>query len=703
MKHIFTILIIIFFNIIHINAQNNWLEEGRTAFKNSDYNTAINAFENHLQLIPQEKEAIISLAQSYQYTNKLEKAAYWYNEAMALNVSAENIFQYGKTLMLMGKYKEAKEQFSVYATVNSTIGDQYVEMCDYAHSKKDMEPLFRVNKDVISSTQADFSPTFYNNQLIYASSRKDILRTDATEGPTAGIANGFNHIFHCNIDENTTSLSAPKYLRTWAIDKKNLNQSPLSFSQNGQWVAFVTNSYINGNSQLLHDSKTDIYIAQINENGDWINPQIFPHNGDFSNHYPYLSDDGNTLYFASDKNGGLGGFDLYRSEKTNGIWTSPLNLGSEINSLGNEISPYLDEKDLYFSSDFHIGMGGYDVFRANVINNKWTVQNMGTGINSSANDWSFIYNKNKNLGFMVSDKEAIENLYRLARVADDFNLYIKDAYSGMAIPNASIDFSQCGLASYKSNIQGRFGFKTSTEITCDITISKDGYDDFVFELSPQLVATGQLEINLIQKGDKYQGKVVDGFSNVPLKNVLVQIFCETDGSKFEVFTNDKGIYSIPMKEFSKYMISFSKAAYSNMNIKVDTKDGSDKSVLGSLLLYPNTKPITDQPINDQPIIDKPIVDGNTQPNTPTTVQNGFAVQLMSLSIKNNNEPKDLDKVKSDNHQLYTTSDNKWRRYRIGTFKTREEAKAIQTWARANGFPKAYIVEEDTIGKIQVIN
>ena len=124
---------------------------------------------------------------------------------------------------------------------------------------------------------------------------------------------------------------------------------------------------------------------------------------------PSISSDGKTLYFVSDRSGGYGGYDIYRSIKNDqGEWGTPINLGPAINSTGNEKSPFIhpDGKTLYFSSDGWMGLGGYDIFFSRLNDDgTWSKPvNIGYPINSPDDEVGFFVSTDGQKGFFASNK-----------------------------------------------------------------------------------------------------------------------------------------------------------------------------------------------------------------------------------------------------------------------------------------------------------
>ncbi len=159
------------------------------------------------------------------------------------------------------------------------------------------------------------------------------------------------------------------------------NEGTVSISADGQYVFFTACNRANA------EGSCDLYFSALD--GDlWREPRSlgFPVNTRAWESQPSVSFDGRTLYFSSNRPGGYGEMDLWYTTYTKGRWSPPINMGPEINTPGNEESPFIakDDQTLYFSSDGHLGLGGNDLFISRKqANGKWgQPENLGFPINS---------------------------------------------------------------------------------------------------------------------------------------------------------------------------------------------------------------------------------------------------------------------------------------------------------------------------------
>ncbi len=207
--------------------------------------------------------------------------------------------------------------------------------------------------------------------------------------------------------------------------------------------------------------------------------------------------DGKTIYFSSNREGGYGGFDLYRVVKLpNGEWSWPKNLGPEINTQRNEDSPFIDAdgQTLYFSSQSHKNMGGYDVFQSHLNDsNKWSQpENLGYPINTTADDIHFVISANEKHGYYSSEKAegfGGQDIYMIdylerqlrqsiirAQVIDSLGNPVESDISLINLETGELE----GI--YRSNTRdGKFIFLVNPDVEYDFLVEHEGgeYTDII--------------------------------------------------------------------------------------------------------------------------------------------------------------------------------------------------------------------------------
>jgi hypothetical protein len=161
-------------------------------------------------------------------------------------------------------------------------------------------------------------------------------------------------------------------------------------------------------------------LYKSSHNGtNWSKPSYFLLNDSTASFgHPHLALNDKVFLFASDLLDGYGGTDLYICFKEENGWTLPINLGPNINTKEDELYPFLTDKGvLFFSSNGHIGMGGFDLYKSKLINGEWSpAKNLEKPINTSFDDFSFIVNDSTKIGYFSSNRlggKGAEDLYQV--------------------------------------------------------------------------------------------------------------------------------------------------------------------------------------------------------------------------------------------------------------------------------------------------
>jgi len=362
------------------------LHKANKQFDLKHYHEAIDSYKKTLEKYPDNLTAKSNLAEAYRMTNQLPLAEEAYSKIMPEEfVDPIHIRNYGITLMKMAKYNKAHYQFELYKIYNPQDAQHYQLSCEFAHHLYRQNKAFEVELVGVNTPNSDFGVTFLDNNLIFSSFRNDVELSDDAKRSGQKLTGNMLYIADLGDDLRAENV---QFLRSGIAQKKNIG--PISFSEKSKICAFTRNKIQDGGAHVTgDDSYHSIYVADLDANGSWTNERPFRYN-EFgtSTGFPSLAFDGSALYFSSNRVGGFGGYDIYVSYWKEDAWTYPENLGEEINTPGNEITPFYTGEDLYFASDYHHGMGGYDIFHSLVKGGKWThPENMANGINSPADDY----------------------------------------------------------------------------------------------------------------------------------------------------------------------------------------------------------------------------------------------------------------------------------------------------------------------------
>lgn len=424
-KLFFTILILLIFSInFSLDAQNRReqkkikyaLNQADTAFNTKNYHVAIDAYKYVLQLDDDNYHAIYHIAESY-------RSLYRYNEAIrhyekisneAFNDFPLSLFYLGQMLKLKGKYHRSIEIFEDFIDramgLDLNLTDEQLNFVHKAFveiegsywaigqmSNYDFYNLI----DPVNSDYNDFAPVIYKDDSILV--------------VTSGRIDDKNEKLNLLDETNTKNYSFTKTYSAWQkyelpgnfqeIAKNQFNNGSGCFIKNGTEYYFT----ICGKEVPY----CQIYFSKL-ENNQWSQPTLLSEtinakNADTKD--PTLTTNGDTIYFSSNKDGGIGGYDIFFSVKDkNGEWQEAQNIGFKLNTAFNEVAPfyYAPKNMLFFSSDGRKGFGGYDVFMTSC-KDFGEITNVSTPINSNLDDIYFVMGEHS--GYLASNRNYGQGKY----------------------------------------------------------------------------------------------------------------------------------------------------------------------------------------------------------------------------------------------------------------------------------------------------
>jgi hypothetical protein len=391
------------------------LKLARKYFELKEYDQSRILFESVEVNTPLSIDDARRLARAYALVGDKEEAIYRGQSILShANYENQDILFLADLLKADARYAEAKKYLELYAKRGGERARDMIASVEFAQSVLEYEKNCDLENLAYNTSSAESGVTFYNGDLVYASHRVEL---DSRFGIKGGLDKRPTSVLYAVDAEEVETNTTPIKVQSGDAD----NFGFAAYSGNGMMMVFVKSDFevdSRGVSQLRGDM--GLFYSQLNEQGEWKADQPFPYNSDeYDNGFPYLSQDGQTLFYASNMKDGFGGFDIYVSHFEDGGWTAPRNLGPDVNTPGNEITPYISDSRLYFASDYLPGLGGYDVFSIKNVDNRWEgLEHMGACVNSPGDDYGFIKDPGGTSAYFTSTREGGKGHDDIYRVGD---------------------------------------------------------------------------------------------------------------------------------------------------------------------------------------------------------------------------------------------------------------------------------------------
>jgi len=675
---------------------NSLMKKANKEYELHAFNQAIETYKEALERRPDDPEALGNMADCYRHLNDMMEAAKYYARSIAQKkVEARHILNYAHVLKGLGQYDEARRWYLEYAKDDPLVGNHYAETCNFAKNQQKVNTgLLVQNENEVNSPAADFGPTFVRGQIVFSSARIDVQSSNTNytgEQP--------NQLYVAKAGAD--GLLENAYLVGNSSGQTDNNKGPISVSPDGKLIAYTKNNFINGTRHIPSSGmQLSLFIAEINPNGTWVNEQPFPYNGvDFSTGFPCFSADGNSLYFASDRPDGFGGYDIYVSDRIGNTWERPENLGPVVNTPGHELTPYHDGENLFFASDWHPGFGGFDIYRVIRANNRWNqIFHIGNPVSSPRDDYGLIYDKDRNQGYFVSNRDGgqgMEDLYAVSRPAESVVLNVRNASSGEPVPNALIDLTGCDMSLVQADDRGVYRLQALEGLNCDVIIRKDGYVDQTIKMTSEAKqGTRQIDVQLIRRGEEYYGKILNYNTRLPVEGVTVIATNQATNSETKAMTDPNGDYTLALSPNSTYSIRYSRQGYREVSRRISTTATTNPAILGSTPILPSDSPLPPGVTDPNQLIDPY---GTASPSQPAAapgpqMASGFAVQVAALSK--------VDMARFNNlksfGEVYSKPAGAVSKIRVGVYPTKEEASQKLLQVKQAGYPQAFVVAEEGV-------
>ncbi|WP_439184178.1 PorE family type IX secretion system protein [Carboxylicivirga taeanensis] len=429
------------------------------------------------------------LGECYRKTNKPKKASLQYARAVRYNYEMADAGLYlGDCYLAAQKYEEAIEAYEEYLQkepldkrAHNGIASCKLAMNDSIETRYTLTKLKTVNH----TRYSDFSPGYAstNYDQIYFSS----MRTEKKKRRKSRITGqGGSNIYMAKIDAKG-EWTEPELLDE-AVNSE-FDEGSATMSANGKEMFFTRCRYDNEQPR-----SAEMYMVS-RSGGKWGEAVQIEVGGDsLLVAHPAISNDGETLYFVSDMPGGFGGKDIWKTTKSNeGGWGQPVNMGSVINTAGDEVFPSVRmDGSLYFSSNAHIGYGGLDIYRAAYNDEKqyWEVHNLGRPLNSEGDDFGIAFKGMEEAGLLSSSRgssRAVDNIYEFTLPKLEFSLkgMVYSEKNDEPVADAYLRLIGTDGTNVKLSVRedGSFGAKLAPKTEYVFMVAAKGYFNHKHKLS----------------------------------------------------------------------------------------------------------------------------------------------------------------------------------------------------------------------------
>jgi outer membrane protein OmpA-like peptidoglycan-associated protein/tetratricopeptide (TPR) repeat protein len=374
-------------------------------YVNKNFDLAENYLLKSLQEDPKYVGAMMRLAMIYHQKKNYTREEELYKNVLKIRSDFPEVYyQYGTLLFVQKRYDEAGGYFDTYMrfidipTNKRADAGHYKNLSTFrAKAMKNPVPFKPVNLGSrINTRVSEYWPTLTADEQIMYFTR----RLQTFVGPNKDSLKNEDIFASVSLHEEWQEpFPIPGYLNS---DK---NEGAITISPDGKFLIFTGCHFEDTYGRC------DLYYSRY-QNGKWMKPRNIgsPVNTAHKETQPSLSFDGNTLYFSSDRPGTFGELDIWKSQRINdSTWAEPINLGDKVNTIGNEMCPFihLDNKTLFFSSDYHTGMGNDDLFvsKKNEEGVFTNVVNLGFPINTHKDEFSLFVTTTGTRAFFASNVE----------------------------------------------------------------------------------------------------------------------------------------------------------------------------------------------------------------------------------------------------------------------------------------------------------
>lgn len=488
MKKYFILILLSLFALISIdaNAQKEGLNVKRADKFYDDFNfsSALDYYKKADSKHPDNIYIKGRIGNCYRFLSKIGEAEKWYG-AVANADGSDNIFKfyYAQSLIANGRYDEGQNMYNAYYV---SIDKPELQVFDPEEKLFVENDKYIVKLEEFNSVYEDFAPIKIKDNLYFISNRQNPVFAQAQD---VWSERPFTQIYTVNLADTAKGKKPAAQLYNKGVSKQ-YHEGPMSWDRSLNDLYITRTNYAKGKATKGENREVNLkifkmaYVPTTGDFGSMLVDNIAFDSKNYSVCYPSITADGNYMVFASDMPGGFGGLDLYVAENQGGTWVNPLNLGEKINTPGNDAYPFImPDGLLFFASDGHLGIGGYDIYSAELQNDGTfgNVTNLRPPVNTQYDDFGFWTSDGYAEGYFSSNRPSKfggDDIYSFKKKAYMLTAKIYDSKSEQVLDSVKVTLTNLDTKEkiiLYTNTSGMVENKIDPFTNYSIRIEKKGF------------------------------------------------------------------------------------------------------------------------------------------------------------------------------------------------------------------------------------
>lgn len=533
-------------------------------FNYSGYMASVSKYEK-LEGVEQNKFVMAKLANSLRLNGEYEKAEYYYSQFINDVTSPKDYLHYAEVLQINGKCEDATRWNREYLAATMDTNRDVITDCEQLDDIPMNEMVQIENFAALNSEGLDFSPVYYKEGVIFTSDRGVDRLTKKVD---LWSKDNFTDLFYVQMNADGIVGEVEALANTV---NHNLHDGTATFSPDGSRMIFSRTDEKGKNEKGIKESQ--LYFSEYT-NDAWSEAQkLNICTSKYAYTHPTLSEDGKKIYFTSNQMpGGYGGMDIWVSERKDGEWKKPVNLGPNVNTSGNELFPFFAaDETLYFASNGHRGLGGLDIFfvkqEESENDRTWSNRsNLGEPFNSIKDDFGFNINQDNTKGFFTSNRaggKGEDDIYQwngsLGAPILETELVVIDKKEKRRLPLVDIivtDRSTGEQKTLQTNADGLVILEVGTKENYLFQVENPGFLPFDINMSGEEMLENETNVLPLERPSVFvtTGKVLNNKTKTPLSNATVKVINSCTGKVETLNSNNLGQFDFTATCDCKYEI-----------------------------------------------------------------------------------------------------------------------------------------------------